>query len=206
LKVLQRLFGLLKPYWRTLILSGVLLLGRAMAQLAPPLFQRQIIDGVIAKSDLSRLGLLIAGLVGVYALIQLIAVGDNFIRHALGERFILDLRVRIYSYLQRLSLSFFERTSTGELMSRVTNDVNALEQFVTHGSALSAVDAIRLVGAIVVLMILHWQLALLVILPVPVLLSCCAGSIFASGRSIAECGIVWAISTPSCRTTWPACG
>jgi len=169
LKVLQRLFGLLKPYWRTLILSGVLLLGRAMAQLAPPLFQRQIIDGVIAKSDLSRLGLLIAGLVGVYALIQLIAVGDNFIRHALGERFILDLRVRIYSYLQRLSLSFFERTSTGELMSRVTNDVNALEQFVTHGSALSAVDAIRLVGAIVVLMILHWQLALLVILPVPVL-------------------------------------
>jgi ABC-type multidrug transport system fused ATPase/permease subunit len=169
LHVLRRLFGLLRPYWSTLIISGLLLIGRAAAQLVPPLFQRQIVDGVIARSDLSRLGVLIAGLVGVYALIQLISVGDSFIRHALGERFVLDLRVRIYSYLQRLSLSFFERTSTGELMSRVTNDVNALEQFVTHGSALSAVDLVRLVGAIVVLLILHWQLALLVILPVPIL-------------------------------------
>jgi ABC-type multidrug transport system fused ATPase/permease subunit len=168
-KVLGRLFALLRPYWRTLIVSGVLLLGRAMAQLAPPLFQRQIVDGVIGGEDLTRLGGLIAGLVGVYALIQLVAVGDNFLRHALGERFILDLRVKIYGYLQRLSLSFFERTSTGELMSRVTNDVNALEQFVTHGSALSAVDLIRLTGAVVVLLVLNWKLALLVIIPVPAL-------------------------------------
>ncbi len=169
MQVLKRLFALLKPYWKTLLLSGFLLTGRALAQLVPPLFQRQIVDGVIGKADLSRLGLLIAGLVGVYALIQLISVGDSFIRHALGERFILDLRVRIYAYLQRLSLSFFERTSTGELMSRVTNDVNALEEFVTHGSALSAVDLVRLAGAVVVLLILNWQLALLVILPVPIL-------------------------------------
>ena len=169
MKVLGRLFALLKPYWKTLIVSGILLLGRATAQLVPPLFQRQIIDGVIGREDLSRLGALIAGLVGVYALIQLVAVGDNFLRHALGERFILDLRIKIYTYLQRLSLSFFERTSTGELMSRVTNDVNALEQFVTHGSALSAVDLIRLTGAIVVLLVLNWKLALLVIIPVPAL-------------------------------------
>ena len=169
MKVLGRLFALLKPYWKTLIVSGILLLGRATAQLVPPLFQREIIDGVIGKEDLTRLGALIAGLVGVYALIQLVAVGDNFIRHALGERFILDLRVKIYAYLQRLSLSFFERTSTGELMSRVTNDVNALEQFVTHGSALSAVDLLRLTGAIVVLLLLNWKLALLVIIPVPAL-------------------------------------
>jgi len=167
--VLGRLFRLLKPYWRTLIVSGALLAGRALAQLVPPLFQRQIVDGVIAGSDLSRLGALIAGLVGVYALIQLISVGDNFIRHALGERFILDFRIRIYGYLQRLSLSFFERTSTGEIMSRVTHDVNALEQFVTHGSALSAVDLVRLTGAVIVLLVLNWKLALLVIIPVPAL-------------------------------------
>jgi subfamily B ATP-binding cassette protein MsbA len=79
------------------------------------------------------------------------------------------MRVSLYAYLQRLSLSFFERTSTGELMSRVTNDVNALEQFVTHGTALTAVDLLRLMGATVVLFILNWQLALLVIIPVPLL-------------------------------------
>ncbi len=111
-------------------------------------------DEVIGTGDLSKLGMLIGGLVLVYALQQLFQAGDMYVRHALGERFILDLRVRIYAYLQRLSLSFFERTSTGELMSRVTNDVNALESFVTHGSALTVVDLLRLVGGAVILFVL----------------------------------------------------
>jgi ABC-type multidrug transport system fused ATPase/permease subunit len=166
---LRRLFSYLTPYWKTLLVSGVLLLGRAGTELIPPLFQREIVDGVVAAADLSRLGMLIALLVGVYAFQQLINAADMFIRHALGERFILDLRVRIYQYLQKLSLSFFERTSTGELMSRVTNDVNALENFVTHGSALTAVDLLRLVGGTIILFVLDARLALLVLLPVPIL-------------------------------------
>jgi len=169
MQILRRLFGYLTPYWKIVVLSAVLLVGRALLELVPPLFQKAIVDQVIVAGDLSRLGPLIVLLVGVYALIQLIRVADNYVRHSLGERFILDMRVRLYAYLQRLSLSFFERTSTGELMSRVTNDVNALEQFVTHGTALTAVDLLRLVGAIVVLFILSWQLALFVIIPVPLL-------------------------------------
>lgn len=166
---LKRLFRFLVPYWRTLLGSSVLLLGRAVLELVPPLFQREIVDGVIGGRDLSRLGLLAAGLAGVLAARQVARAGDMYLRHALGERFILDLRVRLYAYLQRLSLSFFERTSTGELMSRVTNDVNALEHFVTHGSALAAMDLLRLVGASAVLFFLGWKLALWVLLPVPVL-------------------------------------
>jgi ABC-type multidrug transport system fused ATPase/permease subunit len=167
--ILKRLFGYVTPYWKILLLNAVLLVGRAGVELVPPLFQRAIVDDVVTARNLSRLGLLIGLLVGVYALIQLIRVADNYVRHGLGERFILDMRVRLYAYLQRLSLSFFEQTSTGELMSRVTNDVNALEQFVTHGTALTGVDLLRLVGAVVVLFVLHWQLALLVIIPVPLL-------------------------------------
>jgi ABC-type multidrug transport system fused ATPase/permease subunit len=68
-----------------------------------------------------------------------------------------------------LSLSFFERTSTGELMSRVTSDVNALEQFVTHGVILTTVDLLRLVGASAVLLVLDWRLALAVLIPVPII-------------------------------------
>ncbi len=137
--------------------------------LLPPLFQREIVDRVIGGRDLSRLGVMIATLIGVYALLQFVDFGDLYVRHALGERFIFDLRVRIYAHLQRLSLSFFERTSTGELMSRVTNDVNALEQFVTHGVALTAVDLLRLLGASAVLLALDWQLALVVLIPLPVM-------------------------------------
>jgi len=167
--ILKRLFRLLMPYWKTLILSAVLLIGRAGLELVPPLFQKEIIDEVITASNLKYLGILVAALVGTYALSQLVQIGDNYIRHVLGEKFIFDLRVRLYAYLQKMSLSFFERTSTGELMSRVTNDLSALEHFVTHGSALTAVDLMRLIGGSVVLFVLDWRLAALVLIPVPIL-------------------------------------
>lgn len=169
MNILKRLFNLLIPYWRQLLLSAVLLVLRAALELAPPLFQKAVIDEIIKSGNLARLGLFLGGLVGVYALTQLVNIGDNFIRHALGEKFILDLRVRIYAYLQRLSLSFFERTSTGELMSRITNDLAALEHFVTHGSALTVVDLLRLAGGLVILLMLDVRLALLVMIPIPIL-------------------------------------
>jgi ABC-type multidrug transport system fused ATPase/permease subunit len=169
MQVLRRLFGFLGPYKRTLAISGIFLLIRATIELVPPLFQKEIVDKVIVARDVTRLGVLVGTLVGIYALQEVIRFGDNYIRHTLGERFILDLRVRLYDYLQRLSLSFFERTSTGELMSRVTNDVNALEQFVTHGSALTAVNLLRVVGSSAVLFSMDWRLALWVFIPVPVL-------------------------------------
>ncbi|MGD8298668.1 MAG: ABC transporter ATP-binding protein, partial [Desulfobacterales bacterium] len=111
----------------------------------------------------------IIGLIGAYALYQVVQIGDNYVRHTLGEKFILDLRIRLYAYLQKMSLSFFERTSTGELMSRVTNDLSALEHFVTHGSALTAVDLIRLTGGSIILFVLDYRLAALVVIPVPIL-------------------------------------
>ena len=167
--ILKRLFNYVRPYWKTLLVTSVLMTLRSGLALIPPLFHREIVDHVIVDSDLSRLGVLIATLVGVHVSIQLVSFGDMYIRHVLGARFIFDLRVRIYAHLQRLSLSFFERTSTGELMSRVTNDVNALESFVTHGVALTALDLLRLLGALAVLMVLDWRLALVVLIPAPII-------------------------------------
>jgi ABC-type multidrug transport system fused ATPase/permease subunit len=167
--ILKQLYLFLTPYWKTLLMSAAFLLGRAGMELVPPLIQKAIVDEVIGARSLERLGLFVGLLVAAYAFEQIVNAGDTFVRHALGEKFILDLRVRLYAYLQRLSLSFFERTSTGELMSRVTNDVNALENFVTHGSALTAVDLLRLVGGAAILFVLDARLALLVLLPVPIL-------------------------------------
>ncbi len=160
---------LLSPYWKTIVISALLLVGRACLELVPPLIQREIIDEVITTRNLSYLGIIITVLIGAYALNQLVQVGDNYVRHSLGEKFIFDFRVRLYAYLQKMSLSFFERTSTGELMSRVTNDLSALESFVTHGSALTAVDCMRLIGGATILFVLDWRLAALVMIPVPIL-------------------------------------
>ena len=127
--VLKRLYGYLKPYWKQQVLIFVLLLFWTALDLLPPLFQGIIVDKVIIEGDLSLLAPLIIGLVLVYAAVQLVSAVDLYLRHALGERFILDLRMQLYEYLQRLSLSYFERTSTGEIMSRITNDVNELENY-----------------------------------------------------------------------------
>ena len=169
MQVLKRLILLLSPYWKTIVISALLLVGRACLELVPPLIQREIIDEVITTRNLSYLGIIITVLIGAYALNQLVQVGDNYVRHSLGEKFIFDFRVRLYAYLQKMSLSFFERTSTGELMSRVTNDLSALESFVTHGSALTAVDCMRLIGGATILFVLDWRLAALVMIPVPIL-------------------------------------
>ena len=167
--MLRRLLSQVRPYWKWLVLTGVLLSFSTGLSLVPPLLQRDIIDQVIGNRDLTRLGVLVGTLIGVHALLQLSEVGDSYLRHTLGQRFIFDLRVRIYAYLQQLSLSFFERTSTGELMSRATNDVDALENFVTHGVTLSVVDLFRLLGASVVLLVLDWRLALAVLIPLPLI-------------------------------------
>ena len=164
---LKRLFRHLGPYWKPLTATSILLLFQTGLSLLPPLFQKVIIDEVIATGDLRRLVFLVAVMIGVFAVLALVEFGDQYLRHVLGERFLLDLRVRIYDYLQRLSLSFFERTSTGELMSRVTNDVNELERFITHGVTLIVVDFLRLVGASVILILLDWRLALVALLPIP---------------------------------------
>ncbi|MBN1811349.1 MAG: ABC transporter ATP-binding protein [Anaerolineae bacterium] len=169
MRVLKRLLDFVRPYWKSLLITGFLLLLHTGLSLLPPLFQREIVDRVIVSGDLGRLGVLVIGLIGVYALLWGTEVGDQYIRHVLGARFILDLRVRLYGYLQRLSLSFFERTSTGELMSRVANDVEALENFVTHGVILTTVDLLRLVGATIMLLTLDWRLALVVLALLPVI-------------------------------------
>lgn len=167
MNVLRRLLHDVRPYWKPLLATAFLMLAGVVLNLLPPLLQRRIVDEVIGARNLERLGGAIVALVGVYLAASLVEMAEQYIRHVLGQRFILDLRVRLYAYLQKLSLSFFERTSTGELMSRVTNDVNALEQFVTHGVTLTAVDLLRLLGATGVLMWLDWRLGLVVLIPLP---------------------------------------
>jgi subfamily B ATP-binding cassette protein MsbA len=169
MKVFLRLLKYLKPYWRWVVVSIVCLLLLTILNLLPPLFQKQIIDEVVGQRLLSHLPRLVLELAGVYALTHFLRFGDLYLRHVLGERFILDLRVLLYDYLQRLSISFFESQQTGEIMSRITNDVNALENFVTHSVGFLIVDLLRLVGTAVILCVLDWQLALLTLLPVPVL-------------------------------------
>ncbi len=164
---LKRLFGMLGPYWKTLTVTSVLILMGTGLSLIPPLMQGAVIDEIVGPQDMQKILLLVGALILIYAGIALTDVGDNYLRHTVGEKFLFDLRIKLYDHMQRLSLAFYDRNSTGELMSRVSNDVNALEQFITHGVILTVVDGLRLIGATVILLALDWRLALVALIPVP---------------------------------------
>ena len=169
MSVLKRFLGLLKPYrWRIVLIMGLILSALAV-DMIPPLIQKTLFDEILGDKDIRKLISLVGMLAGLYAVQQMINVADNRIRHILGARFILDLRGRLYSYLQKLSLSFFEQTTTGELMARSTNDVNSLERFITHGVSFILLDFLRLVVAGGILLVLDTRLALLVFIPLPIM-------------------------------------
>ncbi len=165
----RRLLSDLRSYWKTLALAVALTFLTAGVELLPPLFYSRIVDTAAGSRPAQGLVGLVAGLV----IVQLVSSGtrsaDLYVRHALGERFLYDLRLRLYDHLQHLSLGFFESRQTGELMSRLTNDVRSLENLVTHSTEFLIVDSLRLMGVIVLLLVLDWRLALWTFLPVPIL-------------------------------------
>ena len=94
MQVLKRLFTYVRPYWKTLLVTALLLVLHTGLNLIPPLFQREIVDQVIGARDLSRLGAIIGGLAAVYVLLQVVDFGDMYLRDARGARVIFYQRGR----------------------------------------------------------------------------------------------------------------
>jgi ABC-type multidrug transport system fused ATPase/permease subunit len=167
MSVFKRLLVLVKPYWSWFVLNGVLSIAVTALSLLPPLYQKRIVDDVLVARDIAPLRGLALTILGIYALTQAIQIGSLYLRHVLGARFIRDMRVMLYKHLQSLSLDFFNRRQTGEIMSRMTNDVEVLEQFATHSVDFLVVDLLRAFGTAGILFSMNWRLALWALVPVP---------------------------------------
>jgi ABC-type multidrug transport system fused ATPase/permease subunit len=163
------LFSLLRPYRRqVLLMLGALILSTA-ATLAPPfLVGKAISVGVLGKDE-TALALIIAGFLGA----ALVAWGAAFLQTYLvgwvGERALQDLRIRIFTHLQGMSIGFFTRNRPGVLISRITNDVDALDQLISTGVVTLFSSTLTLIGVMVIMLLLDVQLALVVFLTFPLL-------------------------------------
>src|SRR5690606_24163368 len=93
---------------------------------------------------------------------------------SVGQRVMVDLRIRIFSHIQRTSLSFFDRNPVGRLITRLTNDVDALNEFITQGTVALLGDMVRLVFVIITMLVLNWRLALISFIMFPVIIACTA--------------------------------
>jgi ATP-binding cassette subfamily B protein len=168
---LRGLLALLRPYrWRVVAML-VALVAATAAQLAPPPLATLAIDDGIIPHDLGTLDLI----VGAFLVSSLVLWGATYVETYLvgwvGQRVLQDLRVEIFSHLQRLSIGFYSRKRAGVLISRLTNDVDALDRLVSDGIETLIQSSLTLVGTAVILLVLDIKLALLTFIVFPLLLA-----------------------------------
>lgn len=176
IKTFRRLVDFLRPHWRKVLIGVVSLTVVSLLDLIPAKVYGFVIDKLfLNKLHMSLNGRLhILGLIAI-GLVLLKIIGAVFDRtraavmHTLGERFIMDLSRKIYEHVQTLSLTFFESQQTGEVMSRVTNDCQVVEEFVTHVADTVIADALKVILIVVILFCLNTRLAIVSLIPMPVL-------------------------------------
>ena len=167
---LRHLVSLLGPYRGRALLMLVALAVATGAALAPPYLAGKAIDAGIRDRDTDALTVILVLFV-VAALVNWVATyAQTYLINWVGQRALQDLRVELFEHLQRLSIGFYSRNKTGVLISRITNDVQALDQLVTEGISTLFSATLTLVGTALILVLLDAELALITFLTFPVLL------------------------------------
>ena len=169
LNLIRRLFALLGPYrWRLYLVMALTFIAVA-AQIAPPYITKHIVDDVIVAKNAQQLGLWIVLMVisGLTFLIARWLIGS--ISVWLSTRLIAELRQRLHAHLQSVTLDYFNKRSSGELISRVMQDTTEIQQFIIEGLPFLLVNGVSLILISIVLLSMDASLALIVFVPVPIL-------------------------------------
>jgi ATP-binding cassette, subfamily B, multidrug efflux pump len=166
----RRLLGELRPYNRQLVLALVLVVLGAGAQAGGPWLIGRAIDGYILQGNPVGLAWTMLFLLGVYLVGTLTSRGQIRQVGWIGQSVLASLRERIFEQLQRLPLGYFDRRPIGDLMSRVTNDVDTLNQLLSQGLTQLLGSFFSLIGIVIAMLVLDWRLALVCFTIIPVML------------------------------------
>lgn len=163
----KRVWRLFAPYRGRLAGLAALIAFTSGIGLFEPFLVRAIVDDALGGRNLGLLLVLVGALIGCAAVVAVVQVGEILIASKVGQAVLHDLRVRVYRHLQRLSLKFFTASRTGEVQSRISNDIGGMQELVTN----SAVELTRSAGAVcvatVAMVVLDWKLALFSFLALP---------------------------------------
>lgn len=165
--LLRRVAGYARPYRGRIAVMLLTIVGISLLSIIPPLLYRALIDQVIPRGDLGLLNWVAIGLVVVPLASGLLGVLQRYFGSRIGEGVIFDLRCALFSHLQRMSLRFFTNTRTGELMSRLNNDVVGSQRAISSTIVDIVSNAITLIFTLTIMLSLEWRLTMLslVILP-----------------------------------------
>jgi len=169
MKNYKRLLLLLLPYKKKLIVGAVFLIAASATNLAVPLYIRNLVDIVMVEKNLEHLNS-IALAISLLFLVQLICQTiHNYLFDVTEKRVIADFRIKLFNHLHKMSVSYFVKRRTGEIMSRMTNDVTTIENIVTDLPATMIQQSIRLLGGIIIIIYMNWKLTFMILVLAPAL-------------------------------------
>jgi ATP-binding cassette, subfamily B, bacterial len=170
---LRRVAILFKAYRRRLAAVLALICLSALLTIVSPFLVRDIFDRALPQNDDRLLTLLVLGLIAIAVVTGVLGVAQTWLSNLVGQRVMHDLRAAVYKHLQRLSLAFFTRTRTGEVQSRIANDIGGVERVVTSTATSIVSNVTTVIAAVVAMFLLDWRLAVfsLALVPVFVLLT-----------------------------------
>jgi ATP-binding cassette subfamily B protein len=164
---LRRIARLFSPYRQRLTLLLSLIFLAAGLGVISPFLLREIINTAYPKHDTTLLAELVGGMIALSVLTGVLGVAQTWISNQVGQRVMHDLRAAVYAHLQRMSLAFFTRTRTGEVQSRIANDIGGVDSVVTSTATSIVQNVTTVVATVVAMFLLDWRLAVfsLILLP-----------------------------------------
>ncbi len=166
-RLVNRLLAYLKPYKLKVVISVALLLAIAGVEQLGPYLTKVALDDYIVPGDFDGLITIVALYFGIFVVLAIARVGQTVLTGWVGERVMYDIRKEVFAHLQRQSLSFFDRNPVGRLVTRNTNDVQTLSEIFSSGIVVVFGDLFMLIGIIIAMSLLNWQLAVVAVAVVP---------------------------------------
>ena len=156
---LRRVVGLFRPYRARLTLVLVLIALSAGIGMISPFLLRDVLDNAIPEQNTALLTALVAGMIAIAIVTGALGVVQTYVSNVVGQQVMHDLRSAVYRHLQRLSLAFFTRTRTGEVQSRIANDIGGVDTVVTSTATSIVSNLTTVIAAVVAMFLLDWRLA-----------------------------------------------
>ena len=166
----RRLGVLFLPYWRHEAMVLACIVAGAALGLAPPLYTKHLIDSSLAHHDVRGLWFDVGGMIVAAAIAAIIGVYQGYLNSLVGEGIMRDIRTSLVSHLHRMPISFFTNTKTGEIMNRVSSDVDNVDNVVTGTLVTIVTNLATILTTIVTMFVLDWKLSLLALAVVPLMI------------------------------------
>lgn len=169
-RLMKRLIGYLMPYKKWMVLAFFIMIIASLLQLAGPYVIKTGIDKYIANDDVEGLGWLVL----IYAAILVVqfvsTFGQIYLMEWIGQRAMYDLRLAVFRHVQSLGMNFFDRNPVGRVLTRITSDINSLNELFSSGVVTILGDLLTIFGIIGVMLVINWKLALMALIGLPLLI------------------------------------